>query len=149
MSGLLALSQAAPAPGAHHGKKPPNNLERDLATARAFAKTVTGPPEVLANWTASSHVCEMAGFYCETNPDNVFALASIGFQGFHLTGNIRLDGLMNKMPDLAVFRANSNGFSGSVPSINNEKYLDEVDLSNNQCLCSFSWWELSTSSQEG
>ncbi|EMD86878.1 hypothetical protein COCC4DRAFT_198937 [Bipolaris maydis ATCC 48331] len=139
VSSLIALAQAAP----HQPVQPqkaaalPANLVRDLATAVAFRKTVTGPQEILANWTGSD-VCQWEGFTCAQNPDTgVLTLASIDFNDLHLTGNIKLNHFVENFPDLALIHVNNNSFSGSVPNLKNFKYLYEVDISENKFSGSF------------
>ncbi|KAJ6193048.1 hypothetical protein J3E72DRAFT_442705 [Bipolaris maydis] len=139
VSSLIALAQAAP----HQPVQPqkaaalPANLVRDLATAVAFRKTVTGPQEILANWTGSD-VCQWEGFTCAQNPDTgVLTLASIDFNDLHLTGNIKLNHFIENFPDLALIHVNNNSFSGSVPNLKNFKYLYEVDISENKFSGSF------------
>ncbi|XP_022149153.1 uncharacterized protein At4g06744-like, partial [Momordica charantia] len=44
-----------------------------------------------------------------------------------------LDGFIDRLPDLAIFHANSNNFSGTItPKIASLPYLYELDLSNNR-----------------
>lgn len=140
LSGLVALAQGAP----HQPKIEPSpapavpldaGLARDLATAQIFAKHVTSPKDVLANWTASgNNLCEWSGFYCTINPDtNQNALASIDFAAnYSLKGNLKLAGFLDKFLDLALFHANSNGFTGDIPDLSALHYLYELDLSNNK-----------------
>ena len=135
----MALAQAAPHPlvQPQNAAALPANLVRDLATAVAFRKTVTGPPEILANWTGSD-VCQWIGFYCAENPDNgVLSLASIDFNDLHLTGNLKLNHFIENLPDLALLHVLNNSFSGSVPNLKNSKYLYEVDISQNKFSGSF------------
>lgn len=139
VSSLIALAQAAP----HQPVQPKNaaalpaNLARDLATAVNFRKTVTGPPEIIANWTGSD-LCKWEGFYCAANPDTgVLSLASIDFTNFHLTGNLKLSHFVENLPDLALLHILNNSFSGSVPNLKNSKYLYEVDISQNKFSGSF------------
>ncbi|EUC46721.1 hypothetical protein COCMIDRAFT_92165 [Bipolaris oryzae ATCC 44560] len=134
VTSLFALAQAAP----YQPIQPKNvaalpaNLVRDLATAVAFRKTVTGPPEILANWTGSD-VCQWEGFYCAPNPDTgILSLASIDFNNLHLTGNLRLNHFIENLPDLALLHILNNSFCGPVPNLKNSKYLYEVDISENQ-----------------
>ncbi|XP_014557387.1 hypothetical protein COCVIDRAFT_97353 [Bipolaris victoriae FI3] len=137
LSGLAALGQAAPVRDAappNEAADMPANLLRDLHTAEAFAKRVSGPQQVLSNWTAAgSDLCSWAGFYCDTVPNtNELGLASIDFNEFGLTGNLKLSGFLDKFTDLALFHANDNGFSGEVPDLSQLQYLYEIDLSNNK-----------------
>ncbi|KAK8311380.1 hypothetical protein V6Z12_D02G246800 [Gossypium hirsutum] len=42
-----------------------------------------------------------------------------------------LEGFIDKLPDLAIFHANSNKFAGSIPDVSQLKYFYELDVSNN------------------
>ncbi|XP_014558344.1 hypothetical protein COCVIDRAFT_36334 [Bipolaris victoriae FI3] len=131
VSSLIALAQAAPHQP-QHAAALPANLVRDLATAVAFRKTVTGPPEVLANWTGSD-ICQWYGFFCAPNPDTgVLSLGSVDFNNFHLTGNLKLNHFVENLPDLALIHIVNNSFSGPIPNLKNSKYLYEVDVSDNK-----------------
>ncbi|XP_042011233.1 uncharacterized protein At4g06744-like [Salvia splendens] len=99
-----------------------------------FKNTITSDPfNVTATWTGSN-ICRYKGFFCDTPPDNRSAttVASIDFNGFHLSSPT-LVGFLDELPDLALFHANSNYFSGAFPSsIAALPYLYELDLSNNR-----------------
>lgn len=147
-SGLLALAQCAPAapkPVPANDQTP--GLLRDLDTAKAFARGVSGPSQVLANWTrAGQDLCAWDGYFCEVNPaTNQNALASIDFNGVKLEGRLNLGGYLDTFLDLALFHANSNGFTGSVPDLGGLKYLYELDLSNNKLSGTFPSGVLSAS----
>lgn len=67
-------------------------------------------------------------------PDNksATAVASIDFNGFQLSAP-SLDGFLDQLPDIAVFHANSNNFSGTISTnIAKLPYLYELDVSNNR-----------------
>ena len=137
LSGLVALIQAAPGKNVappDEAADIPANLLRDLHTAKAFAKRVSGPQQILSNWTAAgSDLCSWSGFYCDIVPNtNALGLASIDFNEFGLAGNLKLTGFIDKLTDLALFHANGNGFSGEVPDLSRLQYLYEIDLSNNE-----------------
>ncbi|XP_058725142.1 uncharacterized protein At4g06744 isoform X2 [Vicia villosa] len=99
-----------------------------------FKSLITSDPlGVTKSWTGSD-ICNYKGFYCDNPPDNTsaIALASIDFNGFHLSAST-LDGFIDKLPDIALFHANSNNFIGTITSkITKLPYLYELDLSNNQ-----------------
>lgn len=91
------------------------------------------PLGVTKSWVGSD-ICSYKGFYCDNPPDNTsaIALASIDFNGFQL-GASTLDGFIDKLPDIALFHANSNNFKGTIsPQISKLPYLYELDVSNNQ-----------------
>ncbi|ONH91701.1 hypothetical protein PRUPE_8G131300 [Prunus persica] len=99
----------------------------------AFKNTITSDPLGITQTWVGSDICTYKGFYCDRPPDNqsAFALASIDFNGFQLSAP-SIDGFIDQLPDLALFHANSNNFSGIIsPKIANLKYLYELDISNN------------------
>lgn len=99
-----------------------------------FKSTITSDPlKVTLSWVGSD-VCNYKGFYCENPPDNTtaIALASVDFNGFQLSAPT-LDGFLDQLPDIALFHANSNNFSGNIsPAISKLRYLYEFDISNNR-----------------
>jgi hypothetical protein len=107
---------------------------------QAFKQTITCDPQgVTATWTGTE-LCDSffnrttyyKGFYCDYPPDapNVLTVASIDFNGFGLCAP-SLAGFVDAFPDLALFHANSNNFSGDVPDLTHLRYFYELDLSNN------------------
>lgn len=99
---------------------------------QAFKKSITEDPlNRTGNWVGPE-ICNYTGFYCDNPPDNAsaLALAAIDFNGFNLAAPT-LQGFIDKLPDLAIFHANSNKFSGSVPDVSNLQYFYELDISNN------------------
>ncbi|CZT15103.1 uncharacterized protein RCC_01001 [Ramularia collo-cygni] len=127
---LLALAgtiQAAPARRATE-----NHLVRDLRTLTKFGQKVTLDPNgTTASWTGTD-VCKFSGVYCAESPAGYEAVASIDINGAQLGQNLVLDGVLDKLTDLALFHANSNGFVGTIPDLSKLEYLYEIDLSNNQ-----------------
>ncbi|KAM7265424.1 hypothetical protein ACFE04_003107 [Oxalis oulophora] len=114
-----------------------NFLDQRLAIVYPIIKTfksliVSDPLNITGTWVGSD-ICNYKGFHCDNPPDNATAtvLASIDFNGFHLSAP-SLDGFIDQLPDLALFHANSNNFSGTIsPNIAKLQYLYELDLSNN------------------
>ncbi|KAE8716767.1 cysteine proteinase RD21a-like [Hibiscus syriacus] len=99
---------------------------------QAFKTTITEDPlNITGNWVGSD-ICSYTGFYCDNPPDNVsaIAVAGIDFNGFHLAA-LTLEGFIDNLPDLAIFHANSNKFSGTVPDFSKVRYFYELDISNN------------------
>lgn len=99
-----------------------------------FKSIITSDPLGITKSWVGSDVCKYKGFYCDHPPDNksAIALASIDFNGFQL-GAPTLDGFLDRLPDIALFHANSNKFSGSISSsIAKLPYLYELDISNNK-----------------
>ncbi|KAI5009672.1 hypothetical protein ZWY2020_011809 [Hordeum vulgare] len=115
-------------------------LELLYPVIQAFKRTITSDPlNVTATWVGTK-ICDSAkgggaykGFYCDTPPDDVnktLTVASIDFNGFHLCAPT-LAGFIDAFPDLALFHANSNNFSGDLPDLTSLRYFYELDLSNN------------------
>lgn len=100
---------------------------------QAFKNTITSDPlGITATWVGPN-ICNYKGFFCDNPPDNFTAttVASIDFNGFQIAAPT-LDGFIDQLPDLALFHANTNKFSGTIsPKIAGLKYLYELDLSNN------------------
>jgi Leucine-rich repeat (LRR) protein len=115
------------------------HLERDLKTLLEFKKHVTSDPHgKLTSWTGND-VCKFDGVVCDEHPDGYMAVAGVDFNGFELGGDkLVLAGLLDKLLDIALFHANSNGFTGGIPSdLSQIPYLYELDVSNNQLSGSF------------
>lgn len=106
---------------------------------QTFKNLITSDPlNVTSTWVGSD-ICNYTGFYCGHPPDNksATALASIDFNGFGLVAPT-LDGFINQLPDVAIFHANSNNFSGTIPpELATLPFLYELDLSNNNFSGSF------------
>ena len=106
---------------------------------QAFKRTITSDPlGVTATWMGTD-ICDShrngtayKGFYCDFPPDDntTLTVASIDFNGFHLRAPT-LAGFIDAFPDLALFHANSNAFSGDLPDLTHLRYFYELDLSNN------------------
>lgn len=98
-----------------------------------FKKTISSDPLNITGTWVGSDICKYRGFYCDNPPDNktAIAVASIDFNGFQLTAP-SLEGFLDQLPDIALFHANSNFFSGTIsPNIAKLPYLYELDISNN------------------
>ncbi|KAJ4716277.1 Leucine-rich repeat receptor-like protein kinase family [Melia azedarach] len=101
---------------------------------QTFKNTITSDPFNITSTWIGSDICNYIGFYCDHPPDNdtAIALASIDFNGFELSAPT-LDGFIDQLPDLALFHANSNKFSGTIsPKLAELPYLYELDVSNNR-----------------
>lgn len=99
-----------------------------------FKSIITSDPLGITRSWVGSDVCSYRGLFCDNPPDNnsAIALASIDFNGFQLSAPT-LDGFIDQLPDIALFHANSNNFSGTIsPKITKLPYLYELDVSNNQ-----------------
>ncbi|KAK6916417.1 hypothetical protein RJ641_019278 [Dillenia turbinata] len=129
-----------PAPLPSPEPSPPPLVFPDVKIAEAypvvqqFKQTITSDPlNITSSWVGPD-VCSYKGFYCENPPDNATALtiAAVNFNGFQLSAP-SLDGFVDNLPDLAIFHANTNNFSGTLsPKIGQLRFLYELDLSNNK-----------------
>ncbi|CAK7329921.1 unnamed protein product [Dovyalis caffra] len=120
-----------------------NFLDQRLAIVyqiiQNFKNAITSDPLNITQTWVGPDICNYTGFYCTSPPDNdsAIALASIDFNGFQLSAPT-LDGFIDQLPDLALFHANSNKFSGTIsPKIAELPFLYELDLSNNNFFGSF------------
>ncbi|RHN62161.1 putative leucine-rich repeat domain, L domain-containing protein [Medicago truncatula] len=111
-----------------------NFLDQRLAIVfpiiQAFKNTITSDPLGITLTWVGPNICNYKGFYCDNPPDNLSAttVASIDFNGFQLSAP-SLDDFIDQLPDLALFHANSNNFSGTFPSsILNMPTLSFLDI---------------------
>lgn len=139
-AGVKAQSDQGPAPGPAPSQGDFPNVKQYLAylVIQRFKLTITSDPLNITGTWVGSKICDnddtttYRGFFCDIPPGtNDTTVASIDFNGFHL-GAATLDGFINAFPDLALFHANSNNFSGTVPNLLALPYLYELDLSNNK-----------------
>ncbi|KAK7362591.1 hypothetical protein VNO77_04708 [Canavalia gladiata] len=114
-----------------------NFIDKRLAQVfpiiQAFKNTITSDPLGVTRTWVGPDICNYTGFYCDNPPNNLTAItiASIDFNGFQLSAPT-LDGFIDQFPDLALFHANTNNFSGTIsPKIAGLQFLYELDLSNN------------------
>ncbi|KAG1363944.1 putative leucine-rich repeat extensin-like protein 4 [Cocos nucifera] len=125
---------AAPAPS----KKPqpsdfPNVKQYNAyIVIQRFKNTITCDPYNVTRTWFGYLPCTYQGFYCDTPPDSpgTPTIASIDFNGFHLCAPT-IAGFIDQLPDLALFHANSNNFTGTIPDLTGLKYFYELDVSNN------------------
>ncbi|KAL8108718.1 hypothetical protein AgCh_024982 [Apium graveolens] len=97
-------------------------------------KITHDPLGITKTWVGPDICNKYKGFFCDTAPDlNQTAIAGVDFNGYNFGGpELTLSGFLDQLPDIAIFHANSNNFTGSVPkSIANLRFLYELDLSNN------------------
>lgn len=111
----------------------PNILQYNAyKVIQRFKRTITcDPNNVTATWVGY-WPCTYTGFSCDTPPDrnNTPTISSVDFNGFHLCAPA-LSGFLDQLPDLAIFHANSNGFSGTLPNLTSLPFFYELDVSNN------------------
>ncbi|XP_054788137.1 uncharacterized protein At4g06744-like isoform X2 [Prosopis cineraria] len=96
---------------------------------QTFKNTITSDPLGVTKTWVGPNICNYTGFYCDNPPDNLTAItvASIDFNEFRLVAP-SLEGFIDKLPDLALFHANSNNFSGTIPpTISELRFLYELD----------------------
>ncbi|CAN6236609.1 unnamed protein product [Urochloa humidicola] len=118
---------------------------------QAFKKTITCDPLLVTSTWDGPDLCssyfngtKYKGFYCDVPPNantskplnDTLTVASIDFNGFGLCAP-SLAGFVDNFPDLALFHANSNNFSGDVPDLTHLPFFYELDLSNNNFSGSF------------
>jgi len=105
-------------------------------TILAFKQQITNDPKSLTNnWTPDGDVCSFKGFKCAYNPfTSQPGVYSAQFNGYYLeAGDVGINDLIGGLPDISIFHANSNKFTGCIPAnISNLPYLYELDLSNNK-----------------
>lgn len=127
-------------------KRPPNNpgplanRARILFITQELKRNITYDPFGYTPTWVGNNYCLFKGFYCDTVPDlNITGLASIDFNGARFGGPfLNFYRFIRNLPDIAIFHANSNNFSGVINrNINQLRYLYEVDLSNNKFLGGF------------
>ncbi|KAH6825989.1 Leucine-rich repeat family protein [Perilla frutescens var. hirtella] len=127
----------SPPPPAFASKR----IELVYPVIQKFKQKVKYDPHGITKTWVGPDICnKYKGFFCDTLLDfNETALAGVNFNGFKFGGAaLSLDGFVDQLPDITVFHANSNGFSGAFPSkISQIKYLYELDLSNNKYTCGF------------
>ncbi|KAJ7946083.1 Leucine-rich repeat receptor-like protein kinase family [Quillaja saponaria] len=100
-----------------------------------FRPRITSDPKGFTKTWKGKDVCKYKGFRCDMYPNTKNRTVSglkfnqAGFGGPNLT----LFGLVDGLPDLVFYHANSNNFTGSIPKkIIQYKFLYELDLSNNK-----------------
>lgn len=108
-------------------------LYQSYTVIQRFKKTISSDPfHITRTWTGAD-ISKYRGFFLEPPPrlKNSPAVASIDFNGFLLAAPT-LAGFLDQFPDLALFHANSNSFSGDLPGLSHLPYLYELDFSNNK-----------------
>ncbi|KAJ0744157.1 putative leucine-rich repeat domain superfamily [Helianthus annuus] len=110
-------------------------IRRAYKTIQAFKKKITYDPKNITKTWRGKNICrDYKGFLCDVRPDvNQTAIAGVKFNNYNFNGpNLTLTELITGLPDIVFFHANSNNFTGSIPTnLNKLKYFFELDLSNN------------------
>ena len=127
LGGPLLPRQPANRPG------PLSNRNLVLFITQELKRNITSDPQNYTGSWVGRNYCLFKGFYCDTVPDkNITGLAGIDFNGARFRGNLNFYRFIRFLPDIAIFHANSNNFSGVIrPNINKLRYFYEIDLSNN------------------
>ncbi|KAK3018564.1 hypothetical protein RJ639_004289 [Escallonia herrerae] len=106
-----------------------------------FKRRIKHDPHGITKTWVGPDVChKYKGFFCDLVPDyKLRALAGVDFNGFNFGGpELTLTGFLEELPDVAIFHANSNNFTGTIhKNIANLRYFYELDLSNNNFLGEF------------
>lgn len=122
-------------------RRPPNNpgplanRARILFITQELKRNITYDPQNYTGTWVGNNYCLFKGFYCDTVPDlNITGLAGIVFNGARFGGPfLNFYRFIRNLPDLAIFHANSNNFTGVINrNLNQLRYLYELDLSNNK-----------------
>ncbi|KAE8124144.1 hypothetical protein FH972_019052 [Carpinus fangiana] len=106
-----------------------------------FKKRVANDPQgILKTWDPNDkNVCNYKGFSCAPYPaDKQQTVSGVDFNGFGFAGKegegLTLYGFIEKLTDMTIFHANSNGFTnGPIPkSIGQAKNLQEALFDDNK-----------------
>ncbi|KAM0025055.1 putative leucine-rich repeat domain superfamily [Helianthus debilis subsp. tardiflorus] len=101
-----------------------------------FKKLIVDDPHRITKTWKGKKICrDYKGFKCDMRPDiKQLALAGVKFNNFNFCGpNLTITRFLSRLPDLVFFHANSNNFTGSIPTnLDKLKYFYELDLSNNK-----------------
>ncbi|KAI3774717.1 hypothetical protein L1987_49277 [Smallanthus sonchifolius] len=112
-----------------------NRLRIVYNVIQTFKKKVTYDPLGITKTWKGTNICrDYKGFVCNTVPDyNQTAVSGVNFNNFNFNGpNLTLSELLIGLPDIVFFHANSNNFTGIIPTgVNKLRYFYELDLSNN------------------
>ncbi|KAJ9166274.1 hypothetical protein P3X46_021051 [Hevea brasiliensis] len=133
-------------PSLHLMPRQPNNNPGPLANrarilfiTQELKRNITFDPRNYTGTWVGNNYCLFRGFFCDTVPDrNITGLAAIDFNGARFGGILNFYRFVMNLPDIAIFHANSNNFSGPINSnLNQLRYFYELDLSNNKFIGGF------------
>lgn len=116
------------------------NRARILYITQELKRNITYDPKGYTKTWVGNNYCLFKGFFCDVVPDlNITGLSSIDFSGARFGGPfLNFYRFIRNLPDIALFHANSNNFTGVINrNINKLRYLYELDLSNNKFLGGF------------
>ncbi|KAF7811013.1 leucine-rich repeat extensin-like protein 3 [Senna tora] len=120
---------------------PTTRLDRARIVLLKFATTVDDPKGFTRNWKGPNP-CTYNGVKCDNYPNsNERAVSGLDFNPAAFSGrngsSLSLSGILG-IPELTFFHANSNNFTGLIPSqITKYDYFFELDLSNNKLQADF------------
>ncbi|KAL5207239.1 hypothetical protein ABZP36_031674 [Zizania latifolia] len=112
---------------------PNGRLYHAYLVIQRFKNTITSDPKnVTATWTGSDICGDSAyiGFYCWALPGrggNELTVTEVFLNGFGLRAP-KLEGFVDKLPDLAFFHAASNYFGGDIPYLDSLGYLYKLNV---------------------
>ncbi|KDP41694.1 hypothetical protein JCGZ_16101 [Jatropha curcas] len=133
-------------PSTHLMPKQPNNNPGPLANrarilfiTQELKRNITSDPRNYTGTWVGNNYCLFRGYFCDTVPDrNITGLAAIDFNGARFGGNLNFYRFIMNLPDIAIFHANTNNFSGPInQNLNQLRFFYELDLSNNKFLGGF------------
>ncbi|XP_048336118.2 uncharacterized protein At4g06744 [Ziziphus jujuba] len=107
---------------------------------KTFASKIECDPVGYTETWKGDDACKYKGFVCAEHPDdNLLAVAGVDFNGANFNGrDLTLEGFIDELEDITIFHANSNNFTGKIPSkIAQFRFLYELDLSNNRLIGDF------------
>ncbi|XP_038886135.1 uncharacterized protein At4g06744-like [Benincasa hispida] len=116
------------------------NRARILYITQELKRNITYDPKGYTKTWVGNNYCLFKGFFCDVVPDlNITGLSSIDFSGARFGGPfLNFYRFIRNLPDIALFHANSNNFTGVINrNINKLRFLYELDLSNNKFLGGF------------
>jgi hypothetical protein len=110
---------------------PNAQLYRSYLVIQHFKSTITSDPKnITATWTGND-ICgktTYVGFYCGALPgrDKKLTVTAVILNGYSLHAP-NLKGLVDQLPDLALFHAASNNFGGDIPRLSGLGYMYELN----------------------
>ncbi|KAM3242248.1 hypothetical protein ACQJBY_054744 [Aegilops geniculata] len=110
---------------------PNERLYHAYLVIQRFKSTITGDPKnITATWSGNDICGEKTylGFDCARPPglDEKLTVTAVLFNGFGLHAP-RLQGFVDKLPDVALFHASSNNFGGDIPHLDSVPYRFEFN----------------------
>ncbi|KAL9417827.1 hypothetical protein AB3S75_040758 [Citrus x aurantiifolia] len=130
-----------PLPPPPFGPFASERIQLAFKVIQRFKNRITYDPQGIAKTWVGPDVCnKYKGFVCDVRPDiKKKAVAGVDFNGYRFNGpDFSLSDFLEKLEDLAIFHANSNNFTKSIPKMTSKlKFLYELDVSNNKLFGGF------------